>query len=89
VNISVVYALHDRQTVRVLDVAEGTTLGEALERSGLLADFPEIDPLTAPVGVHGRIAARDTILHDGDRVEIYRPLNMEPKEARRKRQRKG
>lgn len=87
--IGIAYALPDLQVVRELEVAEGTTLQDALERSGLLAEFPEISAQTTPVGIHGRLAARDAILRDGDRVELYRPLKVEPKEARRKRLRKG
>ncbi len=83
--IELVYALRDRQIVRELDVFAGTTVASAVERSGLLAEFPEISLKTTPMGIYGRVVAIDTVLREGDRVEIYRSLHVEPKEARRKR----
>ena len=83
-NVTVVYALPDRQVVRELELPEGSTLESALLLSGFLEDFPEIAGAN-PVGVHGQILPRHAVLHPGDRVEIYRPLRMEPKAARRKR----
>ena len=87
--ITVVYALRDRQVVRELDLEEGSDLGAALQASGLPGAFPEIEGKRLAVGIYGRIASRTSVLNHGDRVEIYRPLNLEPKEARRKRIRKS
>lgn len=87
--ISVIYALPDRQIVRELDLEAGATLTDALARSGLTAEFPEIEARAMPVGIFGQIRQPDTSLRSGDRVEIYRPLPVEPKETRRKRVRKG
>ena len=81
--VSVVYALPDRQLVAELDVHAGATVAEAVTRSGVCAEFP--DAAQAPVGIFGNVVSRDTVLRSGDRVEIYRPLQMEPKEARRLR----
>jgi putative ubiquitin-RnfH superfamily antitoxin RatB of RatAB toxin-antitoxin module len=89
VKISVIYALPDRQVIRELDLEAGATLTDALTRSGLTAEFPEIGVRAMPVGIFGQIRPPDTLLRSGDRVEIYRPLLVEPKEARRKRIRKG
>lgn len=83
--IELVYALRDRQIVRELDVVAGATVASAVEQSGLLAEFPEISLKTTPVGIYGRVVATDTVLRASDRVEIYRLLHVEPKEARRKR----
>ena len=85
--IKVVYALVDRQHIVDLDVIEGTTVYQAAERSGLVGLFPEIDLETIPMGVFGvRIKkATTTILHPGDRVELYRSLVADPKERRRTR----
>ena len=85
IRIEVVYALHDEQALVALEVPEGTTASEAVERSGLAARFPGIDPARAPIGIFGRVTAPATPLRDGDRVEIYRPLQVDPKEARRAR----
>ena len=85
--IKVVYALVDRQHVIDLDVTEGTTVYQAAEQSGLVGLFPAIDLETIPMGVFGvRIKkATTTILHPGDRVELYRSLIADPKENRRTR----
>ena len=83
--VELVYALADAQEVVTLTVAAGTTLAEALRLSGITARYGEIDMGKAPVGIHGRIVAHDAKLEDGDRVEIYRPIKADPKQARRRR----
>ena len=85
--VQVVYANPDRQYVIDLDVPEGTTIYEAAELSGLADRFPEIDLGTTPMGVFGvRVkTATTTVLHPGDRVELYRSLIADPKENRRTR----
>jgi hypothetical protein len=84
-HISVVYAEPGRQFVRELDVAPGTTVCEAIQLSAIaeLATLSEAD-LTR-VGIFGKPVAVSATLRDGDRVEIYRPLKIDPKEARRRR----
>jgi putative ubiquitin-RnfH superfamily antitoxin RatB of RatAB toxin-antitoxin module len=89
VKISVIYALPDRQIIRELDLDAGATVAVALARSGLTDEFPEIEAQALQVGIFGQIRPPETSLRSGDRVEIYRPLLAEPKEARRKRVRKG
>ncbi len=86
--VSVVYALPERQIVRDLDLHDGATVKTAVEQSGLLAEFPEIDSPSVSVGIFGRVVSPAALLRAGDRVEIYRPLHEEPKEARRKRVRR-
>ncbi|MGV3628243.1 MAG: RnfH family protein [Betaproteobacteria bacterium] len=86
--ISVVYALPDRQIVRELELPIGATAGFALRESGLLREFPGIDPDTTPLGIYGIVVSSDAVLRHGDRLEIYRPLNVEPKAARRLRSKK-
>ncbi len=78
--IEVVDARPAAQRVVRLDLEEGATVGEAVERSGL-------DPLgrAQALGVHGRIVRRETRLQEGDRVDLLRPLAADPKEARRAR----
>ena len=83
--IEVVYALPAAQTLVCLRVSAGATVEQALTQSGLLARYPALDLATARVGVFGKIVTLDTLLRAGDRVEIYRPLLIEPKEARRRR----
>lgn len=85
IRVEVVHARPDKQVLLALNVAPGTTLGEAIEESGIREAFPglEVDP--DRVGVFGRKAELGDVLQAGDRVEIYRPLLADPKEARRKR----
>ncbi|MEO8525353.1 MAG: RnfH family protein [Caldimonas sp.] len=68
-----------------LEVVRGTNALEAIRASGVLERHAEIDISTQAVGIWGRVAALDSVLAEGDRVEIYRPLIMNPKEARRLR----
>jgi putative ubiquitin-RnfH superfamily antitoxin RatB of RatAB toxin-antitoxin module len=82
--VELVYALPDEQSVVELTLEPGVTAAEAIRRSGLLEQYPEIDLQSARIGIHGRVVQRDTVLADGDRVEIYRPLVTEPKQARRR-----
>ena len=85
--VQVVYANPGRQYVIDLDVPEGTTIYKAAELSGLADRFPEIDLRMTPMGVFGvRVkTATTTVLHPGDRVELYRSLIADPKENRRTR----
>jgi putative ubiquitin-RnfH superfamily antitoxin RatB of RatAB toxin-antitoxin module len=63
----------------------GLTVADAIERSGILDRLPEIDLKVNKVGVFGKLAKLDQVLHDGDRVEIYAPLIADPKQARKDR----
>jgi len=85
--IQVVYAKPDQQSIVELDVPDGTTVFEAAVQSGLANQFPEIDLDTTPMGIFGvRVkTATTTILHPGDRLELYRSLLVDPKESRRTR----
>ena len=81
--VSVVFAQPDRQIVLDLDVSAGTTVAEALVQSGIYSIAPEAEQ--ASVGIYGNVTMRDAALQPGDRIEIYRPLHAEPKEARHRR----
>ena len=83
--VEVVYALPDRQDVVSLEVPPGTTVIEAIRRSGIGARHPEVGPVPQALGIHGRSVTPETVLRAGDRVEIYRPLVADPKQARRRR----
>ena len=86
--VEVVYAEAEIQALERLKVPAGTTVGEALRRSGLRSKFPGIDTERNGVGIFGRRVGLDTVLRAGDRVEIYRPLVADPKRARRDRARR-
>lgn len=83
--VEVACALPERQALIALEVEEGTTALQAIERSGILQQFPLVNPRRDGMGVFGRQVAPDTPLRDGDRVEIYRPLIADPKATRRER----
>ena len=85
VRIEFAVALPDRQQILAVTVPAGTRVRDVLSRSGLVDAFPDIDPGTCPVGVFGRLVADDYEPVDGDRIEVYRPLTLDPKQARRKR----
>lgn len=85
IHVEVAYALRQRQALVAVEIAEDATIEGAIRRSGILEDFPEIDLKRAKVGIFGRPAALKERMRDGDRVEIYRPLIAEPKEARRRK----
>ena len=84
--VEVVYALPDGHDVAELDLPAGATAAEAVKASGIAARHPGID--ASQLGIFGRRVAPDTPLADGDRVEIYRALALDPKEARRRRARR-
>ena len=83
--VSVVYAEPERVFMVELSLPKGATVAEAVERSGIRAVRPDIAIRDDRLGIFSRKASPDTTLRDGDRVEIYRPLLIDPKEARRKR----
>ena len=89
VAVEVVYALAEVQEVVALEIVTGTTVAEAIRLSGIALRHPEIEAAPPAVGVHGRSVSPDTVLRDGDRVEIYRPLIADPKQARRRRAARG
>jgi len=87
--VEIVYALPTEQTVVEVTVSSGTTLEEAIRASGLLNRFPDLDLARHRVGRYGELAElHDTVL-SGDRIEIYRPLVVDPKESRRTRAKSG
>lgn len=85
IHVEVVYALPQVQRVIKLAVMPDTPVQEIIERSGVLEMYPEIDLKKNKVGVFSRNVKLDATIHDGDRLEIYRPLLADPKEIRRKR----
>lgn len=89
INVEIVYALKDRQKVVRLNVEAGCTVQKAIERSGLLQEFPEIDLAANKVGIWNKLAKLDVELRDHDRIEIYRPLIADPKEVRKRRAAEG
>jgi uncharacterized protein len=85
IQVYVCYALDKREFIRTMQVAPGTTIGQAIEQSGVLEAFPDINLITTPVGIYAKKKTLDTVLRERDRVEIYRPLVADPKDSRRRR----
>lgn len=96
ITVEVAYALPQRQQLTTLQVAPGTTAYEAVQQSGILQQFPEIDLESAKMGIFGQALGskglkppKEHVLQAGDRVEIYRPLIADPKEVRKRRAEKA
>jgi putative ubiquitin-RnfH superfamily antitoxin RatB of RatAB toxin-antitoxin module len=89
ITVEVVYAGPESQVVKQLTLPVGGTVMQAIEASGVCQAVPGlvIDP--SRLGVFSRKVAPDHVLGEGDRVEIYRPLTLDPKEARRRRAHEG
>ncbi len=87
--VEVAYALPDKQSLVSLEVEKGTTLQEAIEASGILDSFEQIDLTKDRVGIFSKFATLDTVLREKDRVEIYRPLIADPKQVRKERAAEG
>lgn len=84
-HIQVCYALPDSTNLLELTLPAGSTVKQAIDSSGVLARFPEIDLSVQKVGIFGKLKPLDAVLHDGDRIEIYRALQADPMESRRRR----
>ena len=90
ISVEVIYALRERQDVVRLKVPEGATAQDAIDASGLLQKYPEIDLSGAnKVGIYAKLAPLSSVVRERDRIEIYRPLIADPKEVRRKRAKEG
>jgi len=83
--IEVAYANNTTQCIIPLNVTHPCTVREAIERSGVLARYQEINLATCKVGIFSEQVTLETLVKPDDRIEIYRPLVADPKEARRKR----
>ncbi|MFO7580225.1 MAG: RnfH family protein [Nitrosomonas halophila] len=86
--IEVAYALPHDQFLKRFEVPVGTSLAQAIQLSGVCQPYPEIDCTGLKTGIFGKIVSADTVLQPHDRIEIYRPLAIDPKEKRRLKSRK-
>lgn len=87
IEIEIVYAAVDRQVLRTVSVAEGSTIRAAVLASGIGEAFAELNLADCPLGIFGKVVADPQVrlVQAGDRIEIYRPLLADPKEVRRLR----
>ena len=88
-SVEVVYPLSHKQEIFKVSLPAGATVRQAIEASGVLQKYPEIDLAKHKLGVFAKLAKPDTALRDRDRVEIYRPLIADPKEVRKQRAAEG
>ncbi|SEH26072.1 RnfH family protein [Magnetospirillum fulvum] len=82
--VGVVYATPARQSWLTIDVPDGSTVKDAIEKSGILRQFPEIDLDAQKVGIYGKATTLDAVVEDGARIEIYRQITADPKTVRRR-----
>lgn len=86
VKIELVYVAKDSAVFQIkMELKKGTTVGQALIESGLYSRYPETKEM--PVGIYAQRVSQDVLLKDGDRIEVYRSLELDPKEKRRQRAR--
>lgn len=89
ITVEVCYALPEKQTLLSLEVEASATIEQVIRQSGIIELYPEIDLTHNKVGIFSKLAKLTDILHDGDRIEIYRPLIADPKEVRKQRAEKN
>ena len=82
ISVVVAFATPKKQVEISLQVEDDCTVSAAVQRSGILAQFPEIQLSTAVIGIYSKRVALEASLREGDRIEIYRPLKVDPKQAR-------
>lgn len=85
ISVEVAYGIPRKQAVMRVELRAGSTVAEAIERSGVRAQFPGLVVDPSAVGIFGRKVSMEQVLQTGDRVEIYRPLIADPREIRRQR----
>jgi putative ubiquitin-RnfH superfamily antitoxin RatB of RatAB toxin-antitoxin module len=84
VNVGVAYANTTHQLWSEIDVPEGSTVQDAIEQSGILEHFPDINLERQKIGIYGKFVKLHTCLREGDRVEIYRPIMCDPTQVQRR-----
>jgi len=89
IRVQVCYATPTSVFLRDVTVARGATLEQAVAQSGLLQEVPDVDLSAMQVGIYAKKKTLDTVLREHDRIEIYRPLIADPKNARRRKKNRG
>ncbi len=85
IKVEVAYATNSEQVILEVEGEVGITAEAAIQKSGILERFPEIDIANSDIGIFAKTVPADTVLRELDRVEIYRPLIADPKEVRKQR----
>lgn len=89
VTVEVAFATPAEQVLEKIQLPTGSTVRDAINKSNLPARFPGFRLDALGVGIWGKTVARDQVLTEGDRVEVYRPLQADPREARREQAARG
>ena len=89
ITIELAYALVEQQVLLKFGVKSGINVQQAIEQSGILSQFPQIDLTQDKVGIFSKVCKLDRVLENGDRIEIYRPLLIDPKQRRREKAEKA
>jgi putative ubiquitin-RnfH superfamily antitoxin RatB of RatAB toxin-antitoxin module len=89
IDIEVVYPLAQKQEIFNVKMPAGATVRQAIEASGVLSKYPEIDLAKNKLGIFAKLTKPDALLRARDRIEIYRPLIADPKEVRKQRAAEG
>ena len=84
IQIEVVFGLKDRQTLRLVEVDSRASCADAIAASGISSDYPEYDLAALPIAIWGKLVQRQDLLKTGDRIELLRPLDIDPRDARRR-----
>lgn len=84
IRVEVVFGVPERQDLVTVEIAAHASCADAIARSGVVASFPDIDLASLPIAVWGRPASATDEVKEGDRVEILRPLAIDPRDARRR-----
>jgi putative ubiquitin-RnfH superfamily antitoxin RatB of RatAB toxin-antitoxin module len=85
IRVEVVFALPERQKLMPVEIAAGATCADVISQSGIADSFPGIDLATVPLAIWGSPVSHDREVRNGDRVELLRPLAIDPRDARRQR----
>lgn len=88
-SVEVVLATPEKQLLVTVVVDEGATVADVIAASGIASRFPDLAFTAMPAGIWGKPVSKNSAVRDGDRVELYRPLEIDPREARRQRARAG
>ncbi len=90
IEVEVAYATPEKQEILTVSVPPETTAFDAVLRSGIIEVFPEIDPEATDMGIFGKVikSPKTELVREGDRIELYRPLKIDPKQARMNRAKK-
>ncbi len=83
ISVELVFATPDKQVLQSITLPEGSTVDDVIGAGNLKRDFPDLVQEGMQAGVWGRPVDRDHVVKEGDRVELYRPLEIDPREARR------